>query len=190
MRKSTAIIMGILAAGFGGILVAANSALGPLARDAENARALTRLLAARGDIAPDSRVRLLRTVGAPKRLAADGAGLVVRLAPSEAVLLRPGALDHLAFRVAEEGLGRYMDGRLDWVEITFETTGTEQRVLLRRDLGGDLVLDRGKAPLRPTPAGATTGGKPPGPAAAATPGPGPTPPGPAGPTTVPTAGTR
>ncbi len=137
MRKSTTIAMGILLTGFAVLFFAAETALRPLAEDAEVSREITRDLANRTLIVPDTKVRVLRVPGAPKRMAPDGRGVLVHLAPRTDGKRRAGGLGRLAGEVADRVFDLYGPGRLDWVEIVFEIGDERRPTLVRLGEDGD-----------------------------------------------------
>jgi hypothetical protein len=156
MRRSTVIVMIILVVGFGGLLLAAQGMLKPLAKDAELAKELTSMLQGRGDLAEGTRVRAVRVAGGEKRLAPSGTGLLLDLTPSARVREQPKGLSALATRIAREALQRHTATNLRWVEVTFFVEGTEGvRTLVAVGPEGNLLPPAPPLPepsRRPAPA--------------------------------------
>jgi hypothetical protein len=126
LRKSTLLIMSIMLLAFGGMLVAANGVLGPMAKDAQVAHEVTKILEERGDLAEGAHVRAIRRPAGPKRLAKEGTGLVLQLPPSETVLHKKGELNALAMRAAREALLRHPARNLKWVEVMVLLPGEKE----------------------------------------------------------------
>ena len=120
MRRSTVITIAIMLTAFGAMFAAAGSALQPLAEDAETGKLLSSFLRMRGDVVPESRVRLARVGASDQRLAEAGRGLLIRLQPSERVCARRGGLRALALRTVHEATQRYTGIQPAWIEIVFE----------------------------------------------------------------------
>jgi hypothetical protein len=153
VRKSSAIMMAIVLLGIGGMLLAANTALRPLAQDAEVAQVLTRWLKSRGDLAPDSRVKARRVRASDKRLATKGKGILLELRPSADVLKREGGLRGLARTVGRAAVREMGTVRLDWIELVLRTgpgeDGASLVTLVPVEEGGEVG-----EPVPPLPASA------------------------------------
>jgi hypothetical protein len=155
VRKSTVILLVLMLAGFGGMLLAAQGVLQPMAKDAELARELTALLGSRGDIAEGTHVRAVRAAGGERRLAKEGTGLLVDLSPSRAVMETRRALEASALRIAREALMRHAAQNLKWVEVVFFVEGREDgerlRTLVAVGPGGALLGPQPALPERYPP---------------------------------------
>jgi len=149
VRKSTAIVMAILLCAMGAMLVAADMALGPLARDAGVAKELTALFQHREELAPGTKIQVVRVQATEKRLATKGWGLVVRAVPAAPFGVRPARLALFARRLASESAEQYRGERIDWIELELEMAEKTLRTLIRRTPSGELgPLDPPLAPSR------------------------------------------
>lgn len=137
MRKSSAIVMGIIVVAFGGLMMAANVALKPLERYANIAAEVTSILANLELIEPRSKVFVLGVKGGEKRLAPSGFGLLVEFAPAASVRSTPGRLERVAYRAIEEVRGLHGRGTgpdAEWYEIKLLLPGGGlHRSLVRTD---------------------------------------------------------
>lgn len=138
MRKSTVIILVLLLVAGGGTLFLADAYFGPYKEDAGVGQRLTRLYGERGEIAPDSKMKVLRVARQEGR---DGPGLNLEMSPSVAIQERHGALRALARNAAREAAEAYgMAGNsLRWFRVRVFLPGEERReAVLWRDTDGQI----------------------------------------------------
>jgi hypothetical protein len=143
MRKSTSIMMAIVLIAFGSMMVAANVALKPYQRYAKIGSELTLALGNLGMIREDTKVFVLCRTADEKRLAEDGFGMLVELAPSESAMGRAGRMERVALRACREAVRLYRQKRdraLDWIEVKLLLSeDTTHRSLIAVEKSGRLA---------------------------------------------------
>ena len=144
MRKSYIFSMAIVLLALVGMMMAADMALKPVKAAIAIGGDLTAMLQARGDLAPESKVRVIARPASPKDLAEEGFGMVLELEPSSGVRSRRGRLEKLARRAIREAGRLYEKARgrpVAWYEVRFlegETVG--HRVLFPVGKAGELGM--------------------------------------------------
>ena len=127
MRKSTLVALGIFVVAMVALVWLLGQYTDQVRFELETATEWTREMRDRGDLAPDTRVKLRRALAGPDRMGVDPSafGLIVEVTPSDASVVRDPSGSGEALWLARSAFEAYpIERPISWVEVRVFHRGT------------------------------------------------------------------